>query len=125
MRFLLDEDLSPKLAFIARELGVDVLSSHECGRNGLTDEDQLRLAAEDQRCFVTRNARHLVPLTKRCFEYQSPHAGLLLVPRSLPNDEFSTIARALLAYDQMHKPGLPSYSVDFLTGEPNTTLGST
>jgi len=124
MRFLLDEDLSPKVARIARELGVDVLSSHECGRNGLPDEDQLRLAAEEQRCFVTRNARHLVPLTKLCLEYQWPHAGLLLVPRSLPNDDFSAIASALLAYDRMHESGLPSYSVDFLTGETDTTLGS-
>jgi uncharacterized protein (DUF433 family) len=38
VRFYLDEDLSPRAASIARAQGVDVLNSHDCGRNGLADE---------------------------------------------------------------------------------------
>ncbi|MBA3636422.1 MAG: DUF5615 family PIN-like protein, partial [Rubrobacteraceae bacterium] len=35
MRFLLDEDLPPRAAEVARGLGLDVLSLHELGRRGI------------------------------------------------------------------------------------------
>ena len=53
--FFLDEDLSPRIATIAREQGLDVLSTHESGRNGLDDEEQLRFAAQEGRILVTCN----------------------------------------------------------------------
>lgn len=55
MRFLLDEDLGPAIAEIARGLGLDVLSIHEIDRRGLPDEEQLRFAASQGRIFLTRN----------------------------------------------------------------------
>jgi len=114
VRFYLDEDLSDRVATIARAQGLDVVSSHECGRNGLPDEDQLRLAAEEGRCFVTRNASDFVPLTTRFFENEWPHLGLLIVSASLANDDFAGIARALVAYAQSHPDELPSYMTDYL-----------
>ncbi len=114
MRFYLDEDLSWKIAEIGRARGLDILSSHECGRNGLSDEEQLRLAAADGRCFVTRNRGHFVVLTVRFFESGWPHAGVLIVPASLPADDFAAIAEALALYREDHPQGLPCYSVDFL-----------
>lgn len=116
MRFFLDEDLPPTVATIGHGQRLDILSSHECGRNGLPDDEQLRLAAQEERCFVTRNARHFAPLTARFLEHEWPHSGLLLVPRSLPNHGFSAIARALLAYARTHESGVASYTVDFLVG---------
>jgi hypothetical protein len=95
--FFLDEDLPPSAAQIARSLGVDILSSHESGRNGLSDAEQLRLAAEGRRCLVTRNRNHFLALTLRCFENGWPHAGVLIVPRSLPNHEPARIVHALAA----------------------------
>lgn len=115
MRFCLDEDLSNRVARLARGLGIDVISSHEVGRDGLSDEEQLRLAAEEGRCFVTRNANHFVLMTVRFFERQWPHAGVLLVPRSFANDGFSGIAGALEAYARRRVAGLPSYAIDLLT----------
>jgi hypothetical protein len=114
MRFYLDEDLSRKIAELARQRGLDVLSSHECGRDGLGDEDQLRLAADDGHCFVTRNRAHFVLLTVRFFEGGWPHAGVLLVPASLPGDDFAALARAIARYDLEHPAGLPPYAIDFL-----------
>jgi predicted nuclease of predicted toxin-antitoxin system len=114
VRFYLDEDLPYESAAIARSRGLDVTSSHECGRNGLRDEEQLALSAGENRCFVTRNYRDFVPLTMRLLEAQRPHAGVLLVSRSLPNEDFGGIANALLAYARRHETGLPSYTVDFL-----------
>ena len=55
MRFLLDEDLPPKAAGIARNLGLDAASVHETSRRGYADDEQLRFAAGESRIFVTRN----------------------------------------------------------------------
>lgn len=114
MRFCLDEDLSPRIADIARNLGLDVLSSHEVGRNGLSDDEQLRLAAEDGRCFVTRNRDDFIALTLTLAQLQQPHAGVLIVSRSLPATDFARIAHALAAYALRHPGGLSHYTVDFL-----------
>ena len=118
MRFYLDEDLSDEVARIARAQQVDVISSHECGRDGLPDETQLRLAAEEGRCFVTFNRDDFLELTVRFFENGWPHAGVLIVSRSLPRRSFAAIAAALVAYAQRYEGDLPSYTTDFLTPPP-------
>ncbi|HZK66450.1 MAG TPA: DUF5615 family PIN-like protein [Chloroflexota bacterium] len=113
MRFYLDEDLSPKIAQIARRAGVDAVSSHECGRNSLGDDQQLALAAGEGRCFVSRNRDHLVALTVRYFEAGQPHAGLLVVPPSIRSSHFASIAAAIAEYDRRHPEGVPPYTIDF------------
>ena len=113
MRLYLDEDLSHRIAEIGRAHGLDVVSSHECGRDGLSDEDQLRLAAAEGRCFVTRNYGCFAALTRSFLEKGSPHPGVVHVPRSVPNDAFADIAAALLKYSREH-PGLSSYQIDYL-----------
>lgn len=115
MRLYLDEDLSDEVARFARAQGVDVISSHECGRNGLPDDAQLRLAAAEGRCPVTRNAKDFLPLTACFFEEGWPHAGVLIVSSSLPNRSFARIAAALVVYAQRHEDDLPSYTTDYLT----------
>ena len=117
-RFLLDENLSDEVARIARAQGLDIISSHECGRDGLADEEQLRLASEEGRCVVTRNRDDFLALTVRFFENQAPHAGVLVVPPSLPDRDAAAIARALVAYAQTHPEGVASYSFDYLRPAP-------
>ncbi|MBI4493818.1 MAG: DUF5615 family PIN-like protein [Chloroflexi bacterium] len=114
MRFYLDEDISHQVASIARAGGLDVISSHECGRNGLPDEQQLRLAAAEGRCFVTRNRNDFELLTVRFFEAGWPHAGVLIVQASWPGHRFAALAEALARYAQAHPDGVPSYGIDFL-----------
>lgn len=94
---------------------MDCVSSHECGRNGLADEDQLRLAAVEGRCLVTRNAKDYLPLTVRFAAEGEPHAGVLIVARSLANDDFAGIAAALVRYGEDHPAGLLAYLADYLT----------
>lgn len=115
MKFYLDEDLSDRVAAIARARGLDVISSHECGRDGLPDNEQLRLAAEDRRCMVTRNRDDFVQLTVQFFEQQLPHAGVLIVPRSLPNADAARIADALGAFAESHADAVMDYAWTFLT----------
>jgi predicted nuclease of predicted toxin-antitoxin system len=95
LRFLLDEDLPPEAAGIARGLGLDVVSVHELGRRGFADRDQLRFASEEGRIFLTRNHRDFVELTVEFYRAGEAYAGVLLVRRNLPNDRPERIAHAL------------------------------
>ncbi len=114
MRFLLDEDLNPSVAEIARGLGLDVVSVHEIDRRGFQDEDQLRFSASERRIFVTRNRDDFLGLNLTFFQTGEPHAGLLIVTRSLPNDQPERIAHALMRWQE--RPGDPGSSfVAFLS----------
>jgi predicted nuclease of predicted toxin-antitoxin system len=117
VRFSLDEDLPPRMAEIARGLGLDVISVHERGQQGLPDAEVLRLAALERRCLVTRNRDDFIELTNRFLENEWPHAGVLIVPRSLPNNDFAGLARALVAYSEHHPGEIESYTLDFLAAQ--------
>lgn len=114
MQFLLDEDLNPEIATIGRGLGLDVLSLHELGRCGLSDEDQLRFSATQARIFVTRNRDDFLRLTLSFFESGETHAGILIVPRSLPNNRPARISHALKRWhDRPGDRGL--HFIDYLS----------
>lgn len=116
MRFLLDEDLNPLAAEVARGLGLDALSVHEIDRRGLPDDEQLRGAARDVRMFVTRNRDDFVRLTIEWFRTGEAHPGVLIVPHSLPNDQPEPIAHALATWVAA-RAGVESlaYVIDFLS----------
>ena len=95
VRLLLDEDLSPRVAVIARGLGLDVPSVHELGRTGLSDFEQLRRAADDGRIFVTFNRDDYIHWTREFFRGGLPHHGVLILSRTLPRDAPARLAHAL------------------------------
>jgi hypothetical protein len=115
VRFILDENISSEVARICRGLGVDVVGSAECDRNYLSDDEQLRLAAEDGRCIITYNRRDFSHLTFQSMADGLLHAGVVLVPKSLPNDRFGDLAQAISRFDFLHPEGLPPYALDYLT----------
>src|SRR5437764_1396325 len=104
MRFYLDESLSDELAIAARRFGVDVTSSHAVGNDGLPDDVQLAYAIREARCIVTANYAHFSELAWEYAERAELHAGILLLPRSLPpaRDNFGALARALRSYSEQH-----------------------
>lgn len=114
MRFYLDEDLSPRIAEIARRRGCDVTSAHERGARGIDDAAQLNLAVREGRCMVTRNRDDFLRLTIERFAHHEPHHGVLIVPRSIPADRFARVAASLVAYARRHPDGLAAYTIDFL-----------
>lgn len=114
MRFYLDENLSPRIAELARGIGIDVVSAHEARRIGADDRTQLLHAARDGRCIVTQDRAHVVKLTVSFFEEGAPHAGVLLIPGTLAVDDFMAVARALQAFARRHGDSPLDYVVDFM-----------
>lgn len=115
MRFYLDEDLSEKIAQIARGMGLDIVAARECGNSGADDDSQLSFAAGEGRCLVTRNRDHFLALTVRFVEEGRPHAGVLVVPYSIPSDRFTLIARSIAQYDGDHPEGIYDYGLDYVS----------
>ena len=119
MRFLLDEGINPKVSTAADELGIDVTSVHEIRRLGLSDWEQLLLAADDGRVLVTRNRADSLHCTAELYRAGQRHRGVLIVPWSLSNERPAAIASALRRWAQAHAhdgpDGFGPYHVDFLT----------
>lgn len=115
MKFYLDEDISPKIAEILRQKGIEAKSAHETGMIGASDFEQLSYAASKNYCMVTRNRNDFIQLTIIFFNENRPHSGLLIITNSYAGDQFQTIAEALKKYALTHKKGISSYGIDFLT----------
>ncbi|TCJ20684.1 hypothetical protein E0L93_00180 [Rubrobacter taiwanensis] len=118
-RFLLDEDLPPKAAEIARGLGLDAVSVHEVSRAGraISDPEQLRYAAEEGRILVTRNRDDFIRHTVEFYRKGELTAGVLIVTGGLPNDRPEKISRALLRWEEARRERPESFgthSLDFL-----------
>ena len=115
MKFYLDEDLAPKIAERLRKMGLDAVSALEVGNAQLSDRDQLRFAAEQGRCLVTRNARHFVLLAHAAIRHQDPHAGIVLCSPSIRGFEIGKIASALMRFARRFPDGLGPYDVVYLS----------
>jgi predicted nuclease of predicted toxin-antitoxin system len=116
VRFLLDENLSPTVAQVARGLGLEVVSVHDIGRRGLSDHEQVEFAASEGRTLVTGNRDDFIRLTFGFYQAGRPHRGVLIVPFSIPNHQPERIAHALRQWtDQWPGDTEPSpYFIDFL-----------
>jgi predicted nuclease of predicted toxin-antitoxin system len=114
MKFYLDEDLSPKIADILRKNGVDALSAHEIGAVEASDLQQLEFAGKEKRCLVTRNRDGFIKLTLRFFNDHRPHHGILIIPHTIPGDQFSRMAALLKAFASNHPSGVAPYTIAFL-----------
>ena len=115
MKYYLDEDISPKVAQLLREGGVDAVSAHEKDMRGVSDEEQLEEAAKEERALVTRNRDDFILLSVRFFEDLKPHHGLIIVPHSIPGSDFNLLARLLSEYAQEHPKGLEPYTIKFVS----------
>lgn len=114
MKFYLDEDLSPRIAAALRRQGIDAVSTHEPGKARTSDHQQLRFAATERRCLVTRNREDFVRLSREAFENDEPHAGIIICPRSVTGAEIGVITQRLMRIAQRYPEGLGDYDVIYL-----------
>ncbi len=114
IRFHLDEHLSPQIAAIGLDYGLDITISQQAGRLGMSDEEQLLLAAEDGRCLVTRNYDDFDDPTRLFAIEARANAGVLFVPPSIALNDFAGIVAALAQYAVEHPESMPPYMVDYL-----------
>jgi hypothetical protein len=96
LRFLLDEDLSGRIAEGLRLLGVDAVSVHELGRTGLTDEAQLLFASSEDRVVVTYNRADFMALDAGWRLAGRTHSGILWgSERSMHRRDIEGLVQAL------------------------------
>jgi len=96
VKVYVDEDLSPSIAALLRQRGVDATSAHETGNSQLTDQPQLQYATRDGRMIVTRNVVDFLRLARDAVATNMAHAGIVLVPSSFRGDEYQAIADAIV-----------------------------
>ena len=101
-------------AVLLPEHGFDVEHVRAIGRDGLTDEEQLDYAAAAGRVLVTRDYGDFPKLAERFYLEQRAHAGVLLMPRSLPNRDIAGIAAAIEQFDRERSEPLQPYETVWL-----------
>jgi predicted nuclease of predicted toxin-antitoxin system len=114
VKFYLDADLSPRIAELLRRQGFDAVSAHEVGKPRIPDKEQLALAAQQDRCLVTRNSRDFLDLSREAVSGKVPHAGIIICPPSLQGSEFRIIAEALIRVAERYPGGLGGYDIIYL-----------
>ena len=117
MKYYLDEDLSPKIAGLLRNQNIDCISAHEIKMLQVSDFEQMQIAAQKNRCLVTKNRNDFIRLTVQFFNDHMPHKGILIIPSTIPGDRFSIIAKALADYAKKHPKGMMPYTIDFLSSK--------
>jgi len=115
VKFYLDEDLDPQVAVILRKFGHQAVSTQEVGNRGAGDEAQLLYAAEIGAPLVTRNRNDFIALTMQFLDQGREHAGVVIVPHSIPADDPGILAKLLARLSSGGPAGLPPYAVIFLT----------
>lgn len=106
MKVYLDEDLSPSIALLLRQRGLDATSAHEVGNSQLEDRVQLEYATREGRAIVTANVVDFIRLAREAVATNTQHAGIVLVPSSFRGDEFQAIADAIVEGLKPHPHGL-------------------
>jgi hypothetical protein len=106
VKIYLDEDLSPSIARLLRQRGVDATSAHDAGNSQLGDRAQLDYATRQARAIVTRNVVDFVGLARDAVATNTRHAGIILVPSSFRGDEYQAIADAIVEELKPHSKGL-------------------
>ena len=105
LTFLLDEDVSPRVAAGLRRRGVDAVSVYELGRANaaVSDEAQLGAAAVAGRALVTYNRADCQALDAEWRLRGATHAGVLwCAERTIPRRAIGELVRSIAAFAERH-----------------------
>ena len=106
MKVYLDEDLSPRIAKLLRQRGMDATNAQDIGSTQLDDHAQLEYATREGRAVVTANVVDFIQLAHEAVAANTKHAGIVLVPSSFRGDEFQAIADAIFEALKPYRAGL-------------------
>ena len=106
MKVYLDENLSPVIAGLLRNQGIDATTAQEVGNVQLDDRAQLAYAAREGRAIVTANVIDFIELAHEAVATNTAHPGIILVPSSFRGDEFHAIADAIFQALKPYRGGL-------------------
>ena len=109
MKAILDEQLSPQIAFLLRKAGYDVVAVAERDDlAGRTDNVILEVASREERAVITNNVKDFRPLAVERLAQGRAHPGLILLPskRTRTRASVSAIARAIEQVLHDHPDGL-------------------
>lgn len=114
LRYLLDEDISFRVANGLRLRSIDAVSAQQIGRTNreIPDEEQLAFATAEDRVLVTYNRDDYQALDSQWRAQGRSHAGILwCVERSIPRRDIGGLVRALeaaaAAYSSLRELCLP------------------
>jgi len=94
-RLYLDEDVIPELARVLRSVGLDVVSAHEVGALGVTDEEQLARAPAEGRVLLSFNYRHFLRIGRDWYAARHRHAGIIVSYRQYRRRELGELRSAI------------------------------
>ena len=98
---MLDEMISPRVAWALREAGHDVVAvAEEAGLRALPDDVLLDMATAERRVLVTRNVADFANLDQLWHEEGRPHHGIVMITqRAFPSNKsfVGALTTALLA----------------------------
>ncbi len=109
MKTLFDEQLSPLIAQLLRERGLDVVAVAE--RPDLieaSDREVVEVATGEQRAVVTNDIKDFRPIASERLSDGRGHAGLILLPasRSRSRDATGVLADEVEALMRAHPKGI-------------------
>jgi hypothetical protein len=109
VKVLLDEQLSPLIAQLLRERGLDVVAAAD--RADLieaSDREVLETATREQRAVVTNDIKDFRPIAADRLTDGRGHAGLILLPasRSRSRDATGALAEAIEVLMRAHPAGI-------------------
>jgi hypothetical protein len=109
VKALLDEQLSPLIAQLLQERGLDVVAAAE--RSELveaSDREIVEAATREQRAVVTNDIKDFRPIAAERLTDGRGHAGLILLPasRSRSRDATGALAGAIEVLMRAHPDGV-------------------
>jgi len=106
VKVYLDENLSPVIAGLLRNQGIDATTAQEVGNVQLGERVQLAYAARAVRASVISNVIDFIALAHGAIATNTGHAGIVLVPSRFRGDEFQAIADAIFQALKPYRGGL-------------------